>query len=577
MNEIIFVSCFVQIYNDIIPHNERTYDWRINHFKSLLKTGITCVIFISPLFEPKFKFLRLIYPNLTYKIIDIYKELPLFANKPLTPTLPQTRNDKKDTYEYMALMNSKLHLILMAMLVNPTAQYFAWIDFNIPYIFKEPDMTFSFLSFLARRPPLKPQFLYIPGCWNPLPTNAPLITDAVQWRFCGGFFIGDKASLLEFNSAVVNNQREQFIDPARMVWETNYWAFLECNGKWRPSHWVYVSDHDDTMITKFPTELYITPLMWLHSLPFSEPNVPVPGYHASSISYTKEETTNIEYLVCRMINYKLSDDGRQYIYDMLPHTIQNINILINTSNNIATIIDTSNMIEHTGSYSRGLEDMRIYPDMTFSANSVSFTNGNTPQIVYGSLDPLKGVVTARHIKSPRNDAECEKNWIFIDSPGDNEVKRFIYKWSPYEIGVLESGADTVNIVQRVALSPQYIFKNMRGSTNFTPFCISKPGGDNWLVGVSHYSIDQPYYSDIVRKYYHCMVLLHPETLVPHYITNPFTFCEKQAIEFCIGMRYNEDDGIFTFWVSIMDQSPIIFFIHRDSVEFTIPIGRTMVQ
>jgi hypothetical protein len=576
MNEIIFVSCFVQIYKDSPPYNVRTHEWRINHFKALLKTGITCVVFISPLFEQKFKFLRLIYPNLTYKVIDIYKELPLFTNIPVSPRLPQMRNESKDTYEYMALMNSKLHLIMMAM-QDTTGQYFAWIDFNIPYIFKDPTMTLSFLSFLSKRPPLRPQFLYIPGCWDRQSPNAPLITDAVQWRFCGGFFIGDKESLLEFNDAVVNNQQEQFADPSLMVWETNYWAFLESAQKWCPSHWVRVNDHDDTMITKFPTELYITPLMWLQRFQFIEPQVPVPGYHASSISYTREHATNREYLVCRMINYKLSEDGRQYIYDMSPHIIQNINVLINITDNVTTIIDTGNLTEHTDSYSRGLEDLRIYPDMTFSANSVSFTNGTTPQIVYGKLEPLKGCVTARHIKSPRHDGECEKNWIFIDTPdvGGNSG-RFIYRWCPYEIGVLEPGANTVSIVQSVALSPQYIFRNMRGSTNFTPFCIGKPGGDNWLVGVTHYSIDQPQESPIVRKYYHCMVLLNPDTLLPHYITNPFTFEEKQGIEFCIGMRYNPDDGLFTFWVSIMDSMPMVYSIHRDFIDFSVPIGRSMV-
>jgi hypothetical protein len=576
---ILFVSCFVKIY-ETIP-NERTTQWRINYFKSLLKTGINILLFISPEFEKEFKFLRLIYPNLKYQLIDIATELSLFSNRPTTPKLPDIRNESKDTYEYMALMNSKLDFIKKAIDHHPPHTHYAWIDFNIPYIFKEPDFTFSFLSFLSKQQ-LNSQFLYIPGCWDKIDTHQ-LITYNVLWRFCGGFFIGDKNSILDFFHAVKYNVQDQLIDKSVMVWETNLWAFLESTGKWIPSHWVHVNDHDDTMITRIPTELYITPLTWSTNRSFDESTIlpKIDGFHSSSISYNVDEKTKGEYLVCRMINYRLSSDGRQYIYSSQNTIIENINNLINLSNKSTRQLTLSSgaaahyINEHVNCFSRGLEDIRIYPDMTFSANSVSLTNGKNPQIIYGKINTVDATIyDMKHIQSPRGEHECEKNWIFIAPNegiiyGHNVEKYVIYRWYPYEIAVLNN--DKIEIVGSFNLTPQYLFRNMRGSTIFTNCNIN---GVDWLIGVVHYSMDQPTDSPIVRKYYHCLVLLNPTTLIPTVITSPFTFCEKHGIEFCIGMKYDETVGMFTFWVSIMDESPREFYIHKSQLKFNIIIGYT---
>lgn len=618
MNNILFVSCFVKIYKNI-NNNERSDEWRINHFKCLLETGINIILFISIEYENNFKYLKLIYPNLIYKIIDIYTELPLFINIPNEPTLPNIRNNSKDTYEYMALMNSKLEFIIKAMKIITKQNYYAWIDFNISYIFKEPDITFSFLTFISKQDLtfnmtenyinedysiINKQFLYIPGCWDILDETL-LITNNVHWRFCGGFFIGDKYSILNFYEAINNNIQEHLINNSLMVWETNFWAFLESNKKWSPSHWCSVIDHDDSMITKFPTELYITHLKWLNNNIFDVSNIPkIDGFHPSSISYTMNEITNEEFLVCRMINYNLSKNGSYYIFSSSNNNnIININILINLTNKTTKIllnIDT-NIVEYTNCFSQGLEDIRIYPDMTFSANSVSLTNGKIPQIIYGKINSIDATITdIKHIKSPRCENECEKNWIFIStiqeidgrepqslSPSftqniinhsnqTSSIKYIIYRWNPFEIGILNN--DEINIIVSLNLTPQYIFKNMRGSTIFTEFYINKPEcyyNKKSLIGVIHYSIDQPLNSLIVRKYYHSLILLDYNSLIPIIMTSPFTFNENHGIEFCIGMKYDKITGVFTFWVSIMDESPKEFYIHEDNLIFNIVVSNTI--
>jgi hypothetical protein len=345
------------------------------------------------------------------------------------------------------------------------------------------------------------------------------------------------------------------------------------------------------MITHFPTELYITPLVNGKSMPFilrqysGSDKCIEDGFYPSSISYTMDKTTKDEYLIVRMINYRLSNDGRQYIYSNNEQIIENKNILINltTQQSIPLTISTDNGFnEFPTTFSKGLEDIRIYPDMTFSANSVSFTGGKVPQIVHGSINTLKGCMyDCVHIGSPFGEYQCEKNWIFIEQ---GTTKKILYRWDPFEIGIIEDTHTYLKIESSYHLMPAYIFKNMRGSTPFYPYhrnisisyplsTISTEYNDDWLIGVVHYSIDQPYYAPIARKYFHCLVLLNPNTCMPQFITHPFTFSQEATIEFCIGMRFNPCDSIFTFWVSIMDGTPIEYSIHEDNIHFSIPIHK----
>jgi hypothetical protein len=582
----IFVTCFINIYET----PQKPDEWRIEHFKTLLSSGITIVLFISPQYSPIFQEMQIRYDNLTFYEIDIFTQLPLFFMKNTATTatttsttteisLPYHRNHSKDTYNYMALMNSKTDLIMLAMKHATTpATHYAWIDFNISYIFKQAQITHSFLQFFAHfaRFATDKPFLCIPGCWDTPAEMTPLIIDHVNWHFCGGFFIGDRQSIIEFHTAITNHIYEQtiFHQPPLMVWETNFWTFLQTNGHWKPTHWFKVDDHDETMLTLIPPELYTHPLTWDTVVPFVLQSLPIPpDFHISSISYTKTvctDTTDItnEILVCRAINYRLSDDGRQYIYPYAnENQIKNINVLVNlTTGDPVTILQTHPFNEFENCFSSGLEDIRIYEDKSFTASSVSFGNGIVPQIVTGFIDTQKGcVVGMRHIRSPTgNDNQCEKNWIFVKN---NNGKRYIiYRWFPFELAILcdDGKVAELKIVLSFNLSPQYIFRNMRGST---PFCNYTRNGNNWLIGTTHYGIDQPPTTDIVRKYYHVLVILNPQTLIPYAITPPFTFSKKHAIEFCIGMRFDLDTRIFTFWVSIMDESPTVFSIHDDAINF----------
>jgi hypothetical protein len=246
----------------------------------------------------------------------------------------------------------------------------------------------------------------------------------------------------------------------------------------------------------------------------------------------------------------------------------------------AQIITHTPFNEYEGCFSSGLEDIRLYSNGTFTANSISLGNGKVPQIVYGRIDPLRGnVVELQHIASPRSEYECEKNWIFIDDGCATTITtttppRVIYRFNPYEMGTLSRDTVTnkhkLQIEHTCQLTPTYMFKNMRGSTPFIPYTMNGDATTEWLIGVVHYSIDQTRDTPMVRKYYHCLLLLDPVTLIPKRMTHPFLFGTTHGIEFCIGFKY--DAGHFTFWVSVMDAVPQEFTIAENKLRFAIDVG-----
>jgi hypothetical protein len=63
----------------------------------------------------------------------------------------------------------------------------------------------------------------------------------VVWRFCGSFFIGDRASILDF----ARRSAEVVPTLPHLTWEVNVWAHLETLG-WTPT-W-YKADHNDSIL-----------------------------------------------------------------------------------------------------------------------------------------------------------------------------------------------------------------------------------------------------------------------------------------------------------------------------------------
>jgi hypothetical protein len=150
---------------------------------------------------------------------------------------------------------------------------------------------------------------------------------------------------------------------------------------------------------------------------------------------------------------------------------------------------------------------------------------------------------------------CEKNWIPVPFVTENgvEEERFIYKWSPMEIGRVDPTTGQLQIVLRHEVRP-WIFERLRGSTTFVdcPACVLpevlRGREEQYLVGLAHFSEEHS-----PRHYYHLLILLDKRTLRPVAYSRVFYF-ESLSIEFCIGMCVR--NARYVFWVSRFDRDPI---------------------
>jgi hypothetical protein len=97
---------------------------------------------------------------------------------------------------------------------------------------------------------------------------------------------------------------------------------------------------------------------------------------------------------------------------------------------------------------------------------------------------------------------------------------------------------------------------VRGSSTFTP---TKEG----LLGVVHFSEELT-----PRHYYHMLVLLDANTLLPMKYSQTFCF-QRLGIEFCIGFSIQENQYIF--WISQMDRDPLMLVIPETNLELSFDV------
>ena len=244
-NNITFVSSYLKVYDN----DYRPFEYRVKFFESMLSLGINICLFISPEYNDYFTNLCSKNPNL--KIIQVMSvdELELYkvgVQYPELCNLPQNRNIEKDTQKYMFLILSKLEFIKKSIDANPFhSEIFCWLDFSLPYVFKNTD-TLLKIKKISCSNIKQNKFMYIPGCWDTKVHDIHYLANNVAWRFCGGVLIGDKNSFVHFYNVSKQNFLPFLQQTNTIVWEVNYWAWLESakliSVTWCPA------DHDDTII-----------------------------------------------------------------------------------------------------------------------------------------------------------------------------------------------------------------------------------------------------------------------------------------------------------------------------------------
>jgi hypothetical protein len=393
--------------------------------------------------------------------------------------------------------------------------------------------------------------LTIPGCWGKLPSDdVARAFDFIHWRFCGGFFLGDRDSIVQFYDLY----REYFVEflkeSHRLVWEVNFWAWLEATCDWKPN-W-YLAEHDDSIL--FMSADIFTKGIYDVAM-FNEYEYPkIDGYHPTSACYVFHDGKHL--LNTRYVSYWLLDNG-VYLFHNSEYIIDNKNLISELDDNMQPITYYE-MVENIGipsadkSFSRGLEDIRLYSInglVKFIATTVNYSLNGRNMMMNGTYDAdVCEYRDCRILKPPGGDSWCEKNWIPVVLKGADE-EYFIYKWSPLEIGKVNTNTNTLEIVYSYPiLSP--LFDKVRGSAPFVET-------DTGLLGIVHFSEEYG-----PRHYYHVMVLLDKETFRPIKYSRTFCF-RKLGVEFCIGMRILGEK--YVFWISRHDRDPMLVRVDMSEI------------
>lgn len=209
---------------------KHTYEVYLSQFQRLADTGVPIVLFLDD---------RTGWSSFPENVKVYHTRLAdtwVGQTIPDDVHLPALRNPS-DTREYMMIQNTKPEFVFRASQINPwKTEWFAWIDFGIGHVFKDPDTTFERIRTMV--PPNVP-CLRTAGIWSPSIRGG---LDAIWWRFAGGFFLAHASKLPELHDTV---KRVIQTNLPKFAWEVNIWGLVEREGV--DFGW-FLSDHNDTII-----------------------------------------------------------------------------------------------------------------------------------------------------------------------------------------------------------------------------------------------------------------------------------------------------------------------------------------
>jgi len=234
---LVFVTALLDLRED--RSKDRSVEVRVRHFQKVGRSGIPIVLFLSRSYA-SYEFPANVRVEwLEYEDLLLYKT---FLDKPVR--LPSRRTEHHDTQAFLILMNSKVDLVLKAMDLVPASHY-AWIDFNVTHVVKTGLGPFLNRLQMLANSRLRTPLLMLPGCWGKGVGQGSEF-DAILWRFCGGFFIGDRASIEGFGALIREKGVPAMLERG-LTWEVNLWAYLENEQGGVLPTW-YKADHDASLI-----------------------------------------------------------------------------------------------------------------------------------------------------------------------------------------------------------------------------------------------------------------------------------------------------------------------------------------
>jgi hypothetical protein len=487
------------------------------------------------------------------------------ANMVNPSKLPEQRNVPKDTYDYMCFLHSKIEFMRQAVKMNPfQTTHFAWIDSNISHMFSNIESCQSYLHLLSKHylgqsflPPeefeetkLVPTIhqIFLPGCWT---ESTEDYTNKINWRFCGAFFLAHGNAILHLWKLYELHFMDFLKASDTMVWDVNFWAWLEAYKGWEPI-W-YKANHDDSIL-RVPIFSHCRILSHMApEQPLSYPTVE--GFRPSSVSYLKwEDESGCVNCISntRFVNYEYLPSGHCTIYHPERHVYTK-----NMCSRNEQMMEIVGLSEFPGMF-HGLEDIRLfYSDRKIKclATTVGYSPSGKNRMVMGIYDIATFEIRDCILLEPPTDTSREKNWIpFIPKNGQSQDKElFIYSWTPmFQIGEIK--ANCLEITKQIPFSHPLIPHEIRGSSNF----VWTPTG---YIGVVHFSIPDT----LPKQYYHLLVCLDLDSYFPVSYSEIFCF-DKLGIEFCISLTITNNDH-YMFWYSQQDRDPMFMYVDPGQLPF----------
>lgn len=263
---VTFVSAFLDLRED--RSNDKSVDRCFSLFERLAASRISICLFVGPSLYERAAVLHAQYPT-TLHVMPCVEMEDLWTHRTVSSipdwSLPEERTSYHDTSAFLTLMNAKIEFVGKAMKANPfSTSHFAWIDFSICHVLTNVEQTLTRLhTYGVSR--LHDRMLLFPACWSKADTKRryPTLLSSVFWRFCGGFFVGDRQSLWEFHRLYRTHFPALLREKKRLLWEVNVWAWLEQQGYLVAQ--TYPANHDDSIL-QIPAD-YLQTVACLTAIP----------------------------------------------------------------------------------------------------------------------------------------------------------------------------------------------------------------------------------------------------------------------------------------------------------------------
>lgn len=241
------VSGYINIEtNEFNPKREQTFQDYKERGQRLINLPIPKIIFIDTKYITQFQsnaHTELI--PITLEEMEIYEYYKQVLSGGINIVSP---NPIKDTALFHIIQIAKTEFIKKAIATNRfnNNNIYAWIDFGISKIFQSDSEFLETLRAISTKlDNIQNNTVKIPGCWrlNLADTNSDFAR--VNWYFCGGFFIGYKDKLLEFEKGVKDELKSILENEKILTFEVNIWFRMWRNG-FSGMDW-YSGNHDKTM------------------------------------------------------------------------------------------------------------------------------------------------------------------------------------------------------------------------------------------------------------------------------------------------------------------------------------------